>query len=238
MPDRSGPRHHTNQTSIIYMRDISCLILTLIVLISGTKLSAQVAPENTYLTGSSYGRGWECNHGFQRIGDICEEIAIPENAFLASTGDRWTCNRLFRRIGEECEEVIAPENGFVDTRFGVQEIHCNWGFRKEGRNCVAIEVPLNGRLTEKNSVDGWVCLRGFIASESGCEPVAIPDHAYLTSDTYAGWKCERGFRTIKGKCMAIIVPSNAHINRRGDSWECNQPFNRQNDKCVEKLSRH
>ncbi len=194
-------------------------------------------PENAYLTGNSYGSSWACNHGFQRAEDLCEEIEVPVNAYLASTGDHWKCNRLFQRVEEKCEEVFLPENGFVETRFGVQETHCNWGFRKEGQDCVEIEVPENGRLSDRTRADGWECLRGYRATDTGCDSVAVPDHAYLASDAYSGWRCERGFRANQDKCMAIIIPANAHLNRRGDGWECNQPFKRQNNKCAENVPR-
>ena len=109
MPDRSGLRLRFDHSFIVFARCILCLIPTLLVLLSGTQLPAQVGgnadgsvcdegfenkngscqrtnvPQNAYLTGSSYGRGWECNHGFKNVGELCEKIRVPENAYLAST---------------------------------------------------------------------------------------------------------------------------------------------------------
>jgi hypothetical protein len=59
-------------------------------------------PEHAYLDS---GDEWECDRGFKRVTDRCEEIQVPEHAFLNYTGKDWKCERGYKRVNEQCQRV-------------------------------------------------------------------------------------------------------------------------------------
>ena len=56
-------------------------------------------PEHAFVY---YGDEWKCERGFKRVEERCEEIQVPENAFLTVWGDGWECERGFQRRGDHC----------------------------------------------------------------------------------------------------------------------------------------
>ena len=56
-------------------------------------------PDNAYI---DVGDRWKCDRGFKRVADQCQEIQVPEHAFLAYSGNRWQCERGYKRGNEQC----------------------------------------------------------------------------------------------------------------------------------------
>ena len=92
----------------------------------------------------SYGIGWECDKGYQKVNDGCVAIKIPANAYLThrSHGRGWECNRGYREFGDTCRLVKVPANAYLDSRGDGWK--CNRGYRADNGACMAIQVPANG----------------------------------------------------------------------------------------------
>ena len=43
-------------------------------------------PDHAYIDSVDH---WKCDRGFKRVTDRCEEIQVPEHAFLITWGDGW-----------------------------------------------------------------------------------------------------------------------------------------------------
>ncbi len=56
-------------------------------------------PDHAYIDSVD---DWKCDRGFKRVTDRCEEIQVPEHAFLSTSGDAWVCDRGFKREGNRC----------------------------------------------------------------------------------------------------------------------------------------
>ncbi len=80
-----------------------------------------------------YGDEWKCDRGFKRVADRCEEIQVPEHAFLAYSGNRWQCERGHTRVKEQCQVVEVPEHAFLNSRGDGWA--CERGFRRSGDRC-------------------------------------------------------------------------------------------------------
>ncbi len=87
-------------------------------------------PEHAFV---SYGDEWKCDRGFKRVADRCEEIQVPEHAFLAYSGNRWQCERGHTRVNEQCQGVQVPEHAFLNSRGDGWA--CERGFRRSGDRC-------------------------------------------------------------------------------------------------------
>lgn len=57
-------------------------------------------PPNAYLDSSGY--GWECERGYQTVGEACVAVNVPENAHLDYSGTGWNCNRPYIRELDRC----------------------------------------------------------------------------------------------------------------------------------------
>jgi len=200
----------------------------------GQQCVAIAKPPNAYLTGRQYGAGWSCNHGFLQTDDGgCAAIEVPENAFLAPSGDRWQCRRGFRKDKDVCEAFAVPAHGYLrDDTIGT-DWECERGYAKAAESCIAIAVPEHGYLDERSS-RGWRCSRGYQALNDQCLPVDVPDNAYLIDPGQGygrAWKCEWGFRAVEQSCVAVDLPENAHLGYSGDDWDCNPPYRRSGTVC-------
>ncbi len=71
-------------------------------LLVGCTEKPQELPEHAYTTFTGQ---WGCERGFKRVTDRCEEVQVPEHAFLNTWGNDWVCDRGFKREGNRC----APE---------------------------------------------------------------------------------------------------------------------------------
>ncbi len=56
---------------------------------------------------------WKCDRGFKRVAYRCEEIQVPEHAFLQHGRDSWRCERGYERVKEQCQGVQVPEHAFL-----------------------------------------------------------------------------------------------------------------------------
>jgi hypothetical protein len=149
--------------------------------------SAKAVPLNAH--AKSYGSGWECDRGYQKVRGSCVAIAVPPNAYLDSLGRGWDCNRGYRKANGTCARIEVPRHAFLGS--GRDGWKCERGYRRTDRSCVPISVPENAYLT--SSGDRWECERGFQKRDAACLALAVPSNAYLDSSG-RDWKCERGFK--------------------------------------------
>ncbi len=75
----------------------------------------------------------DVGEGFKQVNHRCEEIQVPEHAFLESTGNCWQCERGYKRVKEQCQRVQVPEHAFLDT-WG-NGWACERCFRRSGDRC-------------------------------------------------------------------------------------------------------
>ncbi len=87
-------------------------------------------PDHAYIDSVD---DWKCDRGFKRVTERCEEIQVPEHAFLEYTGNRWKCERGYKRVDDQCQGVQVPEHGFLNTWGDGWE--CERGFRHSGNRC-------------------------------------------------------------------------------------------------------
>lgn len=168
--------------------------------IEGTSCVSVIIPDGGYLGPS--GTRWFCHRGFQKIGNTCEKINLPPNAYLTNSavGSAWKCERGFEAKGDTCIAISVPENAFLNNSGYGQPWSCNRGFFEENGSCTKVSVPENAY---------------FVDATYG-----------------KGWRCERGFSETGNKCTAIELPPNAHLDRSGNQWECNKNFYRSKSQCV------
>lgn len=159
-----------------------------------------VIPEGAFLDAS--GARWKCARGYRKVRERCEEIVLPENAYLTenNSGSDWACERRYQKTSDSCELIEVPENAFLtNSDFGAGW-ECERGFLRVREACSKVQVPENGFLDK--------------------------------SGYGLGWSCERGYREADGKCVGIELPENAHLDRSGNRWECDRNFEREQDACV------
>ena len=87
-------------------------------------------PDQAYI---DVGDDWQCDRGFKRVADRCEEIQVPEHAFLEYNGKRWKCERGYKRVNEQCQVAQVPEHAFLN--FAGNDWVCERGFTREGNRC-------------------------------------------------------------------------------------------------------
>ena len=76
-----------------------------------TDCVAVVVPDGGFLDPS--GERWHCLRGFLKVDDTCQEIVVPENAYLvdATYGSGWKCSRGFEKVDDLCTAIAVPING-------------------------------------------------------------------------------------------------------------------------------
>ena len=193
-----------------------------------------IVPQNAYNTKLSYGSGWECLHGFSGTDEsACVAVEVPEGGFLDPSGERWHCLRGFAKVDDTCQEIVLPANAYLAESLYGSMWTCERGFEATDGQCTAIAVPANAYLNGSGYGQPWTCERGFFEQAGLCEAVMIPENAYFDDATYGpGWKCDRGYAASAETCEFINVPENAHLDRSGNSWECNQNFQKSKGLCV------
>ena len=75
----------------------------------------------------SYGTGWDCEPGYQRVSGACVAIELPANAYLTTAfGRGWECMRGYRaRAKLRCDRVAAARV----PRAGGDRWKCERGYR-------------------------------------------------------------------------------------------------------------
>ncbi len=161
---------------------------------------AVVVPDGGFLDPS--GGGWHCLRGFRITDDTCQEVVLPENAYLtdASYGSAWECDRGFERVDELCKAIVVPINGFLNGSGYGQPWTCERGYFEQEGLCTIVVVP---------------------------EFAYFHDATYGV-----GWKCQRGYEANAKGCDVIDIPANAHLDRSGNRWECNRNFQKSRGQCV------
>ncbi|WP_422063322.1 hypothetical protein [Shimia sp.] len=157
-------------------------------------------PDGGFLDPS--GERWQCLRGFIKVDDTCQEVVVPENAYLidATYGSDWDCERGFEKEGDLCNAIAVPINGYLNGSRHGQPWTCERGFFQKGSLCEEVVVP---------------------------DFAFFDDATYGV-----GWKCQRGYRVHNGGCEVIDVPENAHLDRTGNHWECNRNFQNSKGLCV------
>ncbi len=161
---------------------------------------AVVVPEGGFLDPS--GERWDCLRGFLKVGNTCQEVILPDNAYLSETSYRsaWECDRGFEVSGDLCVAIVVPANAYLNTSNYGQPWTCERGFFEQGDLCAAVLIPDHAYFDDSTYGKGWQCERGYAASDTRCD--------------------------------AINIPTNAHLDRSGNSWECNKNFKESKSLCV------
>lgn len=156
-------------------------------------------PSGGYLDAS--GQQWKCLRGFRKVGKACEEIELPDHAYLSEdTYDSdWNCDRGYEAKGNECVAIVVPENAYLNSKGYGAPWTCERGYIEADGKCEAVVIPQNAYF--------------FDASYG------------------SGWKCNRGYEAISENCVEIILPENAHLDRSGNRWSCNKNFRRSKGRC-------
>ncbi len=159
-----------------------------------------VVPRGGYLSAS--GENWECLRGNLKVGDSCQKVVLPDNAYMSDNeyGRVWLCDRGYSVKGNGCVAIKVPEHAYLNTSNYGQPWTCERGYYERGNRCEAVKVPENGYFH---------------------------DAAYGV-----GWKCDRGYFASGNRCVAMELPENAHIDRSGNRWECHGGFRRSKGGCT------
>lgn len=192
-------------------------------------------PEHSYKTDSRYGQGWICSHGYVQVGENrCDEVIVPANGYLDSSGRSWKCDRGFRTESQSCSKVDVPANAFLTKSTHGRGWECMRGYRVAGGSCDPILVPSNGYLSEFSSRGkGWKCERGYRAQELSCVELIAPANGFLDGSTSGnGWTCNRGYRAQRSSCVAVDMPANSHLDYSGNNWRCSAPYRKSRSECV------
>ena len=189
---------------------LATIAATVMIPAPGSGAEAQTSkspPENADWV--RYGAGWECRRGYQRQGDACLEVRLPDHAFLTNTiyGKGWECSYGFVENGDRCAAVQVPANASLDLYFG-NSWKCLSGYRKSDTGCDLIKVPNHAFLSETaNGADGTaneaIGQRRRRASKSMFLPMRF------LIDKGDEWRCERGFEMKDDVCSIVHVPDHA-----------------------------
>ena len=120
-------------------------------------------PDHAYIDSVDH---WKCDRGFKRVTDRCEEIQVPEHAFLNHDGKDWKCERGYKRVKEQCQRIQVPEHAFLGSTGNRWK--CERGYKRVNDQCQRVQVPEHAFLDTWG--DGWECERGFRRSGNRCAP--------------------------------------------------------------------
>lgn len=159
-----------------------------------------IVPDGGFLGPS--GERWHCSRGYLKVDDICQEIALPPNAYLsdASYQSGWECERGFEVSGETCAAIVVPQNAFLNPANYGQPWTCERGFFEENGQCAAVVIPMHAYFDDATYGRGWRCERGYAATNRACEAIDIPANAHLNRSGNR-WECDRNFQNSKGQCV-------------------------------------
>ncbi len=130
-----GPKRFRART-ILFL--LSALALGLLPAVGWAQGSPSV-PDHAYI---DFGKHWRCERGFKAVNggrgayrteERCEEVKVPEHAFLDYTGNDWRCERGYKRADRECRSLELPEHAYLD--FNGNDWVCDRGFKREGNRC-------------------------------------------------------------------------------------------------------
>lgn len=102
-------------------------------LLSHPLLAQSITPENSSSILLIGGSSVACNPGYQRIGNSCEKIDLPDNAVYFGLGNQWRCTRGYRKSDNKCLKILVPLNGKLNI-VGNDWV-CNEGFTASGFSC-------------------------------------------------------------------------------------------------------
>jgi len=161
------------------------------------EVNKEIMPKNAH--PKTYGSGWECNPGYQKIGKICDAINVPENAYLtnSSFGNGWKCNWGYRKSDDSCVVIFVPANAYLDSNG--HDWQCDRGFKLHNKTCVAIKIPKNAYFINSTYGKGWECERGFVAKNNTCVTLNVPVNAHIDYSGH-GWDCNPPYTQQFDKC--------------------------------------
>ena len=139
-----------------------------------------VIPEHA--TAKTYGTGWDCERGYQRVGGGCAAIQLPANAYLTPTsyGRPWECRRGFRVAAQSCAAIEVPPNAYLESNG--DRWKCDRGYRSVAGSCAALELPAHAYLDAAG--ERWLCDRGYRETSDSlhrdqCAGQRVPDERSL-----------------------------------------------------------
>lgn len=157
-------------------------------------------PAGGYLDPS--GQSWSCLRGYSEMGDLCQKVILPANAFLSDDGrgSVWECDRGYEAEDDSCVAITVPENGYLNGASYGQAWSCHRGYSELDGTCQAVIVPENAYFYEVSYGPSWRCNRGFEAVGKGCVAIALPANAHLDR-TGNRWECNRNHQLSRGRCL-------------------------------------
>ena len=96
-------------------------MLLLAFLLAGDATVASTTPLPPHAHARSYGEGWECDSGYQRVRQTCVAVVLPANARLDRYGSGWECNRGYRTVDGSC----ASNDWVCDSGYERREGSCS-----------------------------------------------------------------------------------------------------------------
>lgn len=166
----------------------------------GPACVAVEVPEGGFLDPS--GERWRCLRGYVRVDDTCQEVVLPDHAYLADAtfGSAWRCERGYEATANQCTAIEVPANAYLNGSNSIHPWTCERGFFERAGLCEAVVVPDNAYFDDATYGTGWKCNRGYAATEKGCERIELPENAHL--DTSGNrWACNKNFQKSKGRCV-------------------------------------
>lgn len=90
--------------------------------------------ENTSEVLTIGGIGFGCNPGYERVGNSCQAIELPNNARFYGMGNNWRCTRGYRKLADNCVRILLPRNAKLNI-IGNDWV-CREGFEASGFSCI------------------------------------------------------------------------------------------------------
>jgi hypothetical protein len=168
--------------------------------VDGTSCVEFVVPAGGYLDPT--GGKWRCLRGYRETGGACEQIVLPDHAYLTEDtfGSDWACDRGYRKTSDDCVAIVVPENAFLNSATHGRPWLCERGFFEKNGACEAVFVPANAYFHDASYGRKWKCNRGYAANDESCTAIVMPPNAHLDRSGN-GWECHRNFQLSRGKCV-------------------------------------
>ena len=147
----------------------------------GAACSKVPAPADAYATGDSYGRGWECRHGFVRDDERCVAIQVPPHGYLTGSeyDGGWECDRGYRKAAGVCALIEVPANAYLNESTFGSGWQCEPGYQLAGSSCERVKLPQHAYAIDSSYGRAWECMRGYRRTGETCASVLVPVNAYL-----------------------------------------------------------
>ena len=177
---------------------VSCILASAAVSphIAFSNAQAQSAPPPN-AQARLVGGGWECVHGYRRVGERCIPIPVPVNASLTLNGNTWRCNHGYEREADRCRRLVVPANARLS--FDGHSWQCVDGWQRQDGRCFLPDRPEQTGPAAPTDV----CRRGFRLSAGGrCTRFTPPRNAGYDATGHE-WICLAGYTREGDGCRAM-----------------------------------